>query len=247
MQKETLKLLFMLSICLMACRKDNPVDTIRIGDHKGMIVTNYDSKLLKAYEYNFLDINNDGFVDIKISGDYWYEEDIEPNNDDVVSVEIESLSDTVQFFGIFKIDTLFSHNTKEVYEVNDKVWVDDYEHITCERKGVDDNVHSVIEKVKIKALNEDDVLHSMNIEDSFFSGKYTLFNKKQKEFPWLHSAIDTVVRKIITYYPDCTLFPKSDTKFIGYRFANDGRLGWLKIQITNDLELMLIENSIQEK
>ena len=247
MRKNNLKLMLVACICLLACRKDKPVDIVRIGNHDGMVVTTYNSKLLKAYENNFLDLNNDGLLDVKIFGEYSYDEEILPNNDDVVSIKITSLSNTVQFFGFSNIDTLFSHNTKDIYEVNGKIWVDDYEHVTCDRQDAGDKVHSVTEQVKIKALSDNDALYAMNNQNSFFSGEYTLFNKKRKEFPWLQNSQDTVVRKIVTYYPECTLFPQSETKYIGYRFANDGRFGWLKIQITEDLELKLIEHSIQEK
>ena len=277
MKKTLLFALALAAICIMpSCKKDpapnnngqgeQPTDTIPMGndtipdvpvatdkfffgDATNMIVTTYDT-IMEFDDNNrpfILDLNNDGFDDIKIVTNYDGPMDIGEHQTLTLYClhqYIEILADTV-------VKESYSHRETSTSENNG--WVittRKYVLSTCEKIAEDDPLNNT----KVFEVFANDADDAFGIDDHFQSGNAVLFRES-----YAYSLSDpnvnnqTVTTNYTQFIYTCWNFPTNEEKYIGFRINLHGntRYGWLKIKLVPTwnnkvVNTKIIETAIQK-
>lgn len=277
MKKTLLFALALAAICIMpSCKKDpapnnngqgeQPTDTIPMGndtipdvpvatdkfffgDATNMIVTTYDT-IMEFDDNNrpfILDLNNDGFDDIKIATNYDGPMDIGEHQTLTLYClhqYIEILADTV-------VKESYSHRETSTSENNG--WVittRKYVLSTCEKIAEDDPLNNT----KVFEVFANDADDAFGIDDHFQSGNAVLF-RESYAYSLSDPNVDnqTVTTNYTQFIYTCWNFPTNEEKYIGFRINLHGnpRYGWLKIKLVPTwsnkvVNTKIIETAIQK-
>lgn len=277
MKKTLLFALALATICIMpSCKKDpapnnngqgeQPTDTIPMGndtipdvpvatdkfffgDATNMIVTIYDT-IMEFDDNNrpfILDLNNDGFDDIKIVTNYDGPMDIGEHQTLTLYClhqYIEILADTV-------VKESYSHRETSTSENNG--WVittRKYVLSTCEKIAEDDPLNNT----KVFEVFANDADDAFGIDDHFQSGNAVLF-RESYAYSLSDPNVDnqTVTTNYTQFIYTCWNFPTNEEKYIGFRINLHGnpRYGWLKIKLVPTwsnkvVNTKIIETAIQK-
>ena len=269
--------MLLAAICIMqSCKKDpapnnngqgeQPTDTIPMGndtipdvpvatdkfffgDATNMIVTTYDT-IMEFDDNNrpfILDLNNDGFDDIKIVTNY--DGPMAIGQHQTLSLYclhqyIEILADTV-------VKESYSHRETSTSENNG--WVittRKYVLSTCEKIAEDDPLNNT----KVFEVFANDADDAFGIDDHFQSGNAVLF-RESYAYSLSDPNVDnqTVTTNYTQFIYTCWNFPTNEEKYIGFRINLHGnpRYGWLKIKLVPTwsnkvVNTKIIETAIQK-
>lgn len=277
MKKTLLFVLALAAICIMpSCKKDpapnnngqgeQPTDTIPMGndtipdvpvatgkfffgDATNMIVTTYDT-IMEFDDNNrpfILDLNNDGFDDIKIVTNYDGPMDIGEHQTLTLYClhqYIEILADTV-------VKESYSHR-ETITSENDGWIITTHKYIlsTCDKIAEDDPVNNT----KVFEVFANDADDAFGIDDHFQSGNAVLF-RESYAYSLSDPNVDnqTVTTNYTQFIYTCWNFPTNEEKYIGFRINLHGnpRYGWLKIKLVPTwsnkvVNTKIIETAIQK-
>jgi hypothetical protein len=246
MKKNNLILIISLGLIFFGCEDDNNIKTseIKIGDNSNMIINYYDTTLIGEYnvpKYFNIDLDNDGNDDIQFESELWGSPAVGQNPKSV----IKSLSESIQFYGFHRNDTSFLNRDTSVYTgANDMVEIYYRYNYTCHQIDKNDSILKITPSFKLTPLDRGAVL---KMGDTYKSDTITLINDWYG-FPPSYYEInsDTAIIEYRTYYNDCDEFPLDNIKYIGVRFYNDSRLGWIKVSVFDKYKILIIESGIQE-
>ena len=194
-----------------------------------------------------LDLNNDGFDDIKIVTNYDGPMDIGEHQTLTLYClhqYIEILADTV-------VKESYSHRETSTSENNG--WVittRKYVLSTCEKIAEDDPLNNT----KVFEVFANDADDAFGIDDHFQSGNAVLF-RESYAYSLSDPNVDnqTVTTNYTQFIYTCWNFPNNEEKYIGFRINLHGnpRYGWLKIKLVPTwsnkvVNTKIIETAIQK-
>lgn len=246
MKTKNLILIITLGLIFFSCEDDNNIKTseIKIGDNSNMIINFYDTTLIGGYNqpkiFN-LDLDKDGNDDIQFESGVWGSPGLGQHPKSV----IKSLSDNVQIYGFESNDTSFLNiDTSSYAGANNIIEIVYSYNYTCQQIDKNDSILRITTSFKLTPLDRGDILKT---DDTYNSDTITMTND-WFSYPPLHYKInsDTAIIEYTTIYNCCNDFPLDEIKYIGVRFENDSRLGWIKLSVFDKYKILILESGIQE-
>ena len=237
-----LLLLFLFSAIIIvfnSCIKEEPEKLYIItGDSSGMLITNYDQTLVFTSPEYSIDINNDGIDDIAFEKELTGSANL---GHDLI-VFFKPLHENAELLGYNTIDTLVVSF--------DTVFTDHEEGVTatitctyqcslcCETY---DSIRSLEPTFVLSYLQKGVTISNSN---EFSNEKILL-----KDFSYSFSYYDGVQNDTSYFYRivsinDCHNYPPNNIIYICVRL-NKCKLGWIKVIISEDLTINLLETAIQ--
>lgn len=218
-------------------------DKIEIGDHSNMIINYYDTILIVDYnssKYINLDLNKDGIEDIQFESKLWGTLASGQHTESIV----KSLTNDIQFFGYFSNDTSFFHKTTSVHnDLSNYVEIHIMNNYSCQRATNNDSVLNTTSQFHVFPINQGD---EIEITDNFNSDTLILI---EDSYCYGSSSYeknsDTLIVEYMCYNKDCNSFLLDEEKYIGVRFKNESKLGWIKISISEKYKIHILESGIQ--
>ncbi len=244
MNKYNLLIFIALSILLFACGDDDDIKSpeIRIGERAGMIVNTFDTTLIGGYydpSVLNIDLDNDGQNDLQfesiISGSMGVGHHPESS--------ARCLHPNVQIYGTHTIDTTFLNRQTNIYDGNPvEIWK--YSHSSCFRIDAADSILRTKSAFVLNPLDKDDLL---DISGSFSADTIRLY-RDYFGYPCDMEIInsDTTIIHCATFNYTCNNFPSDEIKYIGVKFENSERLGWIKLSLFEGYKILIMESGIQE-
>ena len=247
-----------ITVCIFSCRKDVPISTpqtittssnnIITGETVGMNFKTYDTLIGTNHGSSLdIDFNLDGKKDFSIYGN-WY---AGPGHSQlsVSGIQIYN-SDFYLATSIFN-DTTFSHFNGISIDsfVNPRSIQIKYNYsYLCDRINVSDSVvnYSSVKHTRYFNAGENIIVSSnswsntsLNLTDPFVDIP-TVYN--------IYSSADTLISKIIWYYPGCHDLIDNKIIYIGFKLKSgtDFKLGWIKLMQTTRPTLLLSAIAIQK-
>ena len=232
----------MLIPLLFSCKKD-PSEQIIIGDPSNMIINTYDIWVIrdivkKSYE---LDVNNDGTMDYRFTSFNLTGPAMGcgPAN----GVGMNCLHTDALILGFLETDTMFRYITYDT--LFHKTPVEIYMRVkkSCSRNGVNDSVVQIWDQHKASVCSPNEAIR---LTDYFFCDSITLTRSGTGCMPGTISQTpDTVVYgQNIEYYNTCFSIVNDEDIYLGIK--TDGRLGWIKLLISENYKIMLYESATEK-
>ena len=248
MKTINLVLFIALELIFFSCKKkiDNVMRTseIKIGDYSNMIINYYDITLIGEYnapKYFNIDLDNDGNDDIQFMSELWGSPAVGQNPKST----IKSLSNNVQIYGFQSNDTSFLNRDTSIYTgANNIIEIYYRFNYTCHQIDKNDSILKITPTFKLTPLDKCEILQ---VNDTYNSNTITLIDDWYS-LPPSYNEInsDTTIIEYTTFYNDCNDFPLDEIKYIGVRFKNDSRLGWIKLSVFDQYKILILESGIQE-
>ncbi len=243
MNKHNILTIITLSVLLFACGDDKiKSPQISIGEQAGMIVNSYDTTLIGSYydpSVLDIDLDKDGQNDLQfesiIGGSLGLGHHPE--------AYLRCLHRNIQIYGKHTIDTTFLNRQTNVYEGNTvEIW--EYSRTSCCRIDAADSILSTKPVFVLNPLHKDDL---MDITGSFETDTIRLY-RDFYGYPCETKIInsDTTIIQCATFNYTCNNFPSDEIKYIGVKFENSERLGWIKLSLFEGYKILIIESGIQE-
>lgn len=216
-----------------------------MGDFTNVDIIQYDTIVAGGYyapiSYS-IDLDNDGVDDIQfacgISGS--------PAVGMIPYASVTCLHQGIQFLGYERNDTSFLNIDTSSYVdgYGVTVLVTRYNY-SCEQISDDDSILSITPTFKLTPLENGD---KITIEDTFKSDTVTLYSGSYG-YPADYYQIneDTAMVEQTYFYRNCISFPQESVKYIGVRFADDSRLGWIKVNLFGSYKILVLESAIVSK
>ena len=217
-------------------------DEIIIGDHSGLIVSDYDTLIVGGYHQQNkfdIDINKDNINDVSVISEIWGS----PGIGQYPLSKIWCLHDNIGFQGYYTNDTLFVRSSTQIQEDNGTVYVHYYFQHSCFRMNADDSVRAVyIDVFKTEPKDINQCLHTSDLFNPDSISINSLWRSTSVDY-----SEDTVFTWNNIYLNDCISFPPDDIKYIGLkmRTGNTEKLGWIKLSIFDKYKILIFETAVQ--
>lgn len=245
MSKIDLKyLLFLLItslvIIFIACSKDRFENRdIIAGSGLGINKTRYDQTLKFESNESTIDINQNGENDFAFIKELWGS----PGLGLHTRLSINPLHENAELIGYNKTDTVVI-----IISENDYADLEGIIHVTTYSYYCSQNAHSwdsiayTSDNLKLKYFQEGDKLSG----DMYFTTDTILIRDEPVNISGTNMGQfgDTTFIINRNYFNDCYTFTPNDIIYIGIRL-NKKRLGWIKVIISEDLTINLLETGIQ--
>lgn len=220
---------------------------IILGDLSGMLSVSHDTIIHGSYneaETFSIDINQDSVNDIQLRSIKWGSLSV----GEVPRSRLWCLHDSVKINGYFENDTIFRHKYSTTGNWTDSTHdIFNYTIYTCRKIDANDSAIYINEDIfKASLMEKDEVIYLTN---TFKTDSITLAESSYTHPPDIEGyGQDTVYYNYTTYNKDCKSFPADDFKYIGFKIHhnNTEKLGWIKIGIWNNYEIIILESSIQK-
>ena len=246
--KYSLKSIMFISILFcgtIACKKKVlEKSQIKMGESKKMIIKQYDTTLTGKYNEPVtytLDLNNDGGDDVIFENKLWGSPAVGMN----YHLSVTSLDKDVQFYGIHKTDTTFLNEHVEWHiEQNDYT-----KYVTlsysCHKTEMSDKISEIkTDAFKLTFLNKNEAIKM----DETFSFENVSLHRSSLNNPLTNNSSSgdtTIIERSLTYF-NCNPFPVNQMKYIGVKFANKSKLGWIRILILDKKKILILDSGIQK-
>jgi hypothetical protein len=240
-----LLLFFLLSSLVYSCEKEghDRKDLITIGNYEGLKVVFHDTVLVGGYhnlQQYFLDVDGDGNNDFVLTSNIWGS----PGMGQHPEADIASLDKQFFFNMIDFRDTSFLHTQIDTFYGNQvEIYIRKYN--TCNRMGLNDSILSSRDNHFIRVLERN---QTISANDHWLSDTLDLNHHWISWYNILSSTPDTIVIEDNVYLNECHSFPNDKIAWIGIskQEAAGMRLGWIKMAISENYKITILETAIQE-
>jgi hypothetical protein len=230
-----------------SCEKNNSAgnkDMIFIGDFEGLKIEYHDTIVIGGYnmkQYYFIDVENDGINDFAITSTIWGSPGLGQHpGAEILCLDPGSLINVTPYN-----DTTFLHIRSDIYNW-DKVEIYIRKITTCERVEEDDSILSISAAHYLNVYDRNDMV---SINDSWISDTFGL-NRDWFSYPYtlIYDSPDTSIYEDYVFEFDCHSIPGDRIAYLGIMQENSEKkkLGWIKLSITDDYKVSVLETAIQK-
>lgn len=209
---------------------DNNVNITPIGD---TLIGDY--SYIKYYQ---VDINNDGTNDVEFESNIPYPLGDAPKP----YTKIHLLNSNVELFVYSKIDTTFLTYDTTIQIGSTRTFIHYNKRYRCNRISNSDSIVSSTPNFYISPI---DVGFNLDVQSQFGSKIFNLVSNEDYYFNVIYTSDDTSFVDVTNYKNNCYSFPLNQEKYIGIRFSNTNKLGWIKLNLLDKHKVYLIESAIQ--
>lgn len=217
-----------------------------MGTTDKMVLTSHDVTIKGEYNkaVNFkIDLNDNGEDDVEFSSKIWGS--LATGQNDLVTVK--SLNDDFLIRGTYGVDSIFLKSTFDHYLVGNEVHKNIYNTYSCSQLDEGFIFFSFTNKVfKLLAFSEGDLIDK---SDDYLSIEIEL-NASSFINPLPadnYTVNDTIVEERETQMYNCNLYPMGDIYYIGFKFKESEKLGWIKVKLYNGIYVEIIESAISKR
>lgn len=222
-------------------------DQIIIGSESDILIIKYDTILVGGY-HQFksidLDINGDMIPDFQFTSEIWGS----PGLGQHPRAKLLSLNNNSLINGYFSIDTTYlAYQTDTSYGENmTKVYIYNTTTYSCKRLNNNDSIVKVLPN-QFKILTKKKGEH-LNIAETFNSDTITLSDEWYSNYvlPEIHG--DTSIYNYYQKHNTCNSLSSDLIHYIGIKLKDSkiDKIGWLKISITDNYKISILESAIQK-
>ena len=214
---------------------------IVVGNHNNVSVTPIGDTLIGNYstvQYYQIDIDNDGTDDIEFESYIPYPLGDAPKP----YTKIRLLNSNIEIFGYNKNDTTFLTYDTTIQTSSTSTFVHYNKRYRCNRISIYDSIISSTSNFYISPI---DVGFNLNVQSQFGSKIFNLASNEDYYFNVIYSSNDTAFVDVLNYKNNCYSFPLNQEKYIGIKFNNSNKLGWIKLNLLDKHKVYLIESALQ--
>lgn len=247
---KCIKIIFIFSfvtilLLTLGCKKDYIEEiqktSIVVGNNNDAKVTPIGDTLIGTLitpKYYKIDINNDGTDDVEfeciiLEG---------PNTVERPQSKIKSLHSDIQILGYINSDTIFRYQDTVSYG-SSPVQTSYRTFYSCYRNSPLDSIFEVNAAFKVIHLSQGDLIE---INDPFSSNNSILEATEVGAGVYIGQNNDTTFFSATINKNNCYSFPLSQEKYIGIKFINTNKLGWIKLNLLDKHKVYLIESALHE-
>ncbi len=239
-------LFLLIAGVIYSCEKENKPgkdNVITIGNYSGLKVIHHDTILVGGYNNKrdyFLDVDGDGNNDFVLSSNIWGS----PGMGQHPEADIASLGQQFFFNMIEYQDTTFLHTQNDTFYSN-QVEIYLRKYYTCSRMDIKDSILTIRDNHFVRVLDRN---QTISANDLWLTDTLDLNHSWIYYHNVISSTQDTIVYEAITYLNECHSFPNDIIAWIGIgkKDPEKIRLGWIKIAISEDYKITILETTIQE-
>lgn len=242
---SSLILVSYILLLFFGCKKEYIEETqktsIVVGNNNDAKVTPIGDTLIGTLitpKYYKIDINNDGIDDIEFEAIILQG----PSTVQKPQSKIKSLHLDIQILGYINSDTIFRYQDTLI-SGNSPVNVYYRTFHSCYRNSSFDSVYNVNNVFKIIHLSNGDVIET---NDQFLSNNSILEATESSSGQVISQNNDTTFFSAFINKNDCYSFPLNQEKYIGIKFNNSNKLGWIKLNLLDKHKVYLIESALQK-
>jgi len=185
-----------------------------------------------------IDLNKDGTDDIEFEAIILQG----PSTVQKPQSKVKSLHSDIQILGYINSDTIFIHQDTLI-SGNSPVNVYYRTFHSCYRNFSLDSIYNVNNVFKIIHLSNGGVIET---KDQFFSNSSILEATESTTGQVVGQNNDTTFFSAFINKNDCFSFPLNQEKYIGIKFRNTNKLGWIKLNLLEKHKVYLIESALQK-
>lgn len=218
-------------------------DRIEMGNYEGLRIEYPDVILIGEYHHKQvyeIDIDLDGVNDFQIMSNIWGSPGMGQHPEaDIACLNRDSYFNVSPFY-----DTSFLHITIDTHKF-EKVEIYIRNTYTCERIDVKDSILRVRESRYLNVFNKKDIV---SISDSWRSDTLGLDYSWSSYYDIISNSPDTMVYLVNTFDNNCHPFPGDSIAYVGIKKESSerARLGWIKMSISDNYKVSILETAIQE-
>lgn len=236
----------MLTLSLLgSCKKEKERALfIVMGDETDLLYTKNYKKIDGNYyhpEYFDIDFDGDGLMDLRLS------RGLGNSVPSTAEARIESLHPSCKILGRTTSDTTFKHETGLFS--TDPSGNDVYIHAltySCEMESPDYVLDTVKSSFKLVATP---INKEISVNDEYLNFSSSFGELSSSTYEPTGVVIQGVAYyDLITYYNDCSTFPKNEATYIGVKlYTYTGvKLGWVHLTVDSGNNIILKDWAIQE-
>lgn len=240
-------LLFFFILFSLSCTKDKTPkhNFIIFGKQSNVNIHSINTIFTGEYQnaqFFDIDVNLDNIPDIRLLSEVWGA----PSTGQHPRAQIWSLQPNCALHGFLADDTTFLHVISDtIVSVSGSVAVYSSSYFSCQSNFNDDGIFSIIPaQFSVQSKKVGDTLFA----NQFFKSSNCLLidaSYSIATFPIVQN--DTTFYSNSYYQLNCKDFPQDQFYYIGFKLVqqNTEKLGWIKIRISNNNKIELIESAIQ--
>ena len=206
--------------------------TIIIGNNTNLHVSNVNANV--SYHYNTpktvcLDLNNDKKYDIKFTSYEWGSSGMGIHYD----LDMIITNPNLQVMVKQTIDTLFYKKVTTSYTDNDNklhININHYYFYSGTIKPNHDSIIKISSNNKLCLLNKGE---QISLNTDFNSDDVKLYESPKILYQYYSSGADTIYHINTINFPNLPKIPYDTSSYIGFKFNNSNKLGWIKIRFNN--------------
>lgn len=218
-----------------------------LGDYDKLIITQYDTVIIGGYNEELfidLDLNDDNIYDFRLSSQIWGS----PGMGYHPSASIICLNTTSLIKGYITNDTIYYriYSDTTFLEYGIPLEIRNTSVYSCEKSNPDDSIVEIkYDKFYMSYLSKGDSILASDIYDT---DTYNLSDDGYREWPTTIVKEDITYTNFVQYYEACRHMPNDDILYIGIllNVKDNDKLGWLKICLSDDYKVLLLETAIEK-
>lgn len=185
-----------------------------------------------------IDVNNDGNNDVE------FESNIpSPLGDSPKpQTKIRLLNSNIELFVYSKIDTTFLTFDTTIQTNSSTTFIHYNKRYRCNSVSTSDSLISSNPNFYLSSI---DVGFNLDVQSQFGSKIFNLASNEDYYFNVIYSSNDTAFVDVLNYKNNCYSFPLNQEKYIGIKFNNSNKLGWIKLNLLDKHKVYLIESALQ--
>lgn len=249
---KCIKIIFIFVTILLftlGCKKDYIEENeealktaIVVGNDKNVNINPIGDTLIgKTNQPQFykIDVNNDGNNDVE------FESNIpSPLGDSPKpQTKIRLLNSNIELFVYSKIDTTFLTFDTTIQTNSSTTFIHYNKRYRCNSVSTSDSLISSNPNFYLSSI---DVGFNLNVQSQFGSKIFNLASNEDYYFNVIYSSNDTTFVDVLNYKNNCYSFPLNQEKYIGIKFNNSNKLGWIKLNLLDKHKVYLIESALQK-
>lgn len=238
--------LILVSMILISCERESSPSRdgwLTAGSTIGMLVNVHDTVLVGSYHMPlsyFLDVDRNGSNDFEIISNVWGS----PGMGQHPEADLVSL-DPDWCFSVFNYpDTLFYHYQADTFEFSrTEIYFRNF--YSCYRLGAND---SVLRVQQSQFLNLYERNQHISGNGEWAPGKIDLTMSNGYGSNVIVDNNDTLKLSETITFADCHVLPNDRILWIGIckKEHNEKRLGWIRLSMTDNFKISVLESAIQE-
>ncbi|MEI6823670.1 MAG: hypothetical protein WCL51_17195 [Bacteroidota bacterium] len=238
-------------ICIISCKKEVSLpdenNSIIIGKTSGLLTKTYDAVLIGEYNglKSFdLDVNGDNIPDFRFTSEIWGS----PGLGQHPQSRLLCLNNNSLIFGYlntdttyldFQSDTSYGQNMTPVYIYNTTIY-------SCMKISDADSIVKIAPnqfRLKAKTKGESINKAAFNKSDTVI-----LSDEWYSQYVSPITQNDTLIYNYVDYHSTCNSFPQDKILYVGIKVktSNVEKIGWIKISISDNYKISILESAIQK-
>ena len=222
-------------------------NTIEVGNPTNLIIQHIDTVIIAGiYDRQsiLIDLDLDGLDDIEISGIVTGSTGL----GHTPSAEIACLNSNTFVSLINSIDTTFLDIDTNIYIQNGITFINYTKRFRCSRTTPNDSIYRIIEKDHIRVLSKSEMIST----NDFWANdtiKLNYYIAGSPSYNVEYESMDTIIRTYVgSSYFNCRGFPNDQVGYVGIMISSPEtmRLGYIKIHITNYIQITIFEFALQK-